>query len=82
MNYVGEYIIITIEGYKKKDKEPSEIEDNIVNNRDFGEFTINIPLKQDEYFLKNEDPQIDSKRGIIILRYKIKEKRNRYDDDI
>ena len=45
VDYVGEYTIIRLNGNKEKDKTPEKIEDNIFNSREFGEFTLDIPLK-------------------------------------
>ena len=72
----GEYTIIRLEGNKKKDKEPGEIKDNIYCNREFGEFTLDIALKSSEYILKNEEPTLAEKKGVIMLQYKLDEKKN------
>ena len=72
----GEYTIIRLEGNKKKDKEPTEIKDNIYCNREFGEFTLDIALKSSEYILKNEEPTLAEKKGVIMLQYKLDEKKN------
>ena len=69
INKFGEYAYIRINGIKKKDKEPSEIKDNIFNNRKFGEFSINIPLKTSDYNIKNEQPEIKDRKGIFIITY-------------
>ena len=66
-----EHSIIWIEGYKKKDKEPTEIKDNIYSNREYGNFILKIPLKFNEYNIKNEKPEIYIKNGIIMIEYKI-----------
>ena len=72
----GEYTLIRLEGNKKKDKEPAEIKDNIYCNREFGEFTLDIALKSSEYILKNEEPTLAEKKGVIMLQYKLDEKKN------
>ena len=69
----GEYHYIRIEGNKKKDKEPAEIKDNIYNNREIGDFTLDIPLKASEYNLKNEKPEIKDAKGVFILTYSIED---------
>ena len=75
IQYSGEYTIIRIDGNKKKDKEPAELEDNIYNTREIGNFSLDIYLKTDEYLLKNDDPAIESKKGVIILKYKLEVKK-------
>ena len=72
----GEYTIIRLEGNKKKDKEPAEIKDNIYCNREIGEFSLDIALKTSEYILKNEEPTLAEKKGVIMLQYKLDEKKN------
>ena len=72
----GEYTIIRLEGNKKKDKEPAEIKDNIYCNREIGEFSLDIALKSSEYILKNEEPTLAEKKGVIMLQYKLDEKKN------
>ena len=72
----NEYVIIRLEGNKKKDKEPAEIKDNIYCNREIGEFSLDIALKSSEYILKNEEPTLAEKKGVIMLQYKLDEKKN------
>ena len=74
-HYSGEYVILRIEGNKHQDKEPPKLEDNIRYNREFGVFTLDIYLKNDEYLLKNEDPDIDYKKGVFIVKYQLEEKK-------
>ena len=74
-HYSGEYVILRIEGNKKQDKEPAKLEDNIRYNREFGVFTLDIYLKNDEHLLKNEDPDIDCNKGVFILKYQLEEKK-------
>ena len=69
----GEYNIINISGKKAKDKD-FNITDNIFNSRKFGDFIINIPLKVDEFLLKNEPPKSDFKRGVFILEFDLRKK--------
>ena len=86
INKFGEYAYIRINGIKKKDKEPFEIKDNIYNNRKFGEFSINISLKTSDYNIKNEQPEIQERKGIFIITYTIQENNsciyNQREDDI
>ena len=69
----GEYNIINISGKKAKDKD-FNITDNIFNSRKFGDFIIDIPLKVDEFLLKNEPPKSDFKRGVFILEFDLRKK--------
>ena len=72
--YIGESIVIKISGNKKKDKEPQDLKENIFNSRQFGNFSLDIPLKSEEYLIKNEKPDIISKLGVFIITYKLEEK--------
>ena len=58
----------------KKNKEPEKSEDNLFNSREIGTFTVNVPLKTDEYLIKNEQPKINQAKGLIIIEYKLEEK--------
>jgi HSP20 family molecular chaperone IbpA len=73
-DYIGKYTVIKINGIKSKDKEPEEIEQNIFNTRENGNFYLEILLKTEEYLIKNEEPKIEEKKGIFILSYKLDEK--------
>ena len=75
----NEYVIIRLEGNKKKDKEPADLKENIYCNREIGEFVLEIPLKANEYILKNEAPKIDDKKGVFILEYTLDEKKTAYE---
>ena len=85
---LGEYLYIRLEGEKKVDKEPEKQEDNIYKNREFGKFTLDIPLKASEYNLKNKEPKVDRRHGVFILEYEIEENKSiteykqREDDEI
>ena len=71
----GKYNIIEIKGIKNE--EPGELENNIFNNREFGNFCIKITFVMEKIKLKNELSSInDNKNGIIILKYDIEEKKN------
>ena len=68
------YKIIKIDGEKKKDKEPINIMDNLYSSREYGKFSIEIPIKyNDNYILKNANPKISEKKGIIFLEYQLEE---------
>ena len=75
--YIGEYVTIRIEGNKKKDKEPEDVKNNIYNNREIGDFSLDIGLKATEYTLKNEDPKISDKKGVFILEYTIEDNKKK-----
>ena len=68
-NIEGIYNIITVKGKKDIDKDIESEKDNIFNNREFGEFTIDIPLKLSEYRLSNELPKSHKKEGITYIEY-------------
>ena len=70
----GKYNIIEIKGIKNE--EPGELENNIFNNREFGNFCIKIPFVMEKIKLKNELSSInDNKNGIIVLKYEIEDKK-------
>ena len=71
--YEGVYNIIKLSGIKYKDKEPLKFEDNIFNTREFGKFSLEIPLKTEEFLISDIEP-IDKSDGIFIITVKIKEK--------
>ena len=66
--------IIKIKGCKNKDKKPEKIEDNIYNSREYGQFSLDIPFKGDDYSLKNEEPEIQEKHGVLLIKYKLEKK--------
>ena len=69
----GKFIIIKIRGDKERDMDLETIENNIYNGREFGKFSLDIPLIQDNFYLKNEKPQIYKQDGIFQLIYQIEE---------
>ena len=71
---VDKYNIIEIRGRKNKDKEPINLKDNIFNGREFGEFSVDIPLMID---LENIKPNISKKEGIFIIEFPLKSQINR-----
>ena len=77
LKHIGEYTTIKLNGSKSKDKEPEELEQNIFNSREIGTFSLDIPLKTEEYLIKNELPKIEKKNGIFILSFKLEEKLNK-----
>jgi len=72
----GEYIIIKINGHKNIDEKAT-----FINGREFGHFSLNIPLKlrelfkknDKEYVIKNQKPKIDRKDGIFTIIYQLEE---------
>ena len=75
VDYTGEYTIIRLSGKKTKDKEPEKIEDNIFNSRELGEFSLDIPLKTDDFLIKNEEPEYEKKNGLFFVTYILDKKR-------
>ena len=71
---VKDLTIITVKGIKKPDKNPVEIEYNLYNMREFGEFEVNIPLKT-EYFLINKTIPNEGYpkfvNGICLIQYSL-----------
>ena len=65
--------IIEIKGEKRIDKEPKNIEDIIFNGREFGEFSIDIPLMMN---IDNKKPNIKKDEGIFFLEFSIKKNTN------
>ena len=79
IEYSGEYTIIKLVGTKKPDKTPKYKIENIHTSREFGEFNLDIPLKTEDYTIKNAYPTIIDKKGIIILEYECEDKNQKYD---
>ena len=73
LDYVGEYTIVKLKGNKKPDKFPNP-EQNIRNTREFGEFSLEIPFKTEDYLIKNEKPEIKEKKGLLIIQYLLDKK--------
>ena len=71
--YEGVYNIIKLSGIKNKDKEPLKFEDSLFNTREFGKFSLEIPLKTEEFLISNIEP-IEKSDGIFIITVKIMEK--------
>ena len=71
---LGEYKIIRLTGVKKRDKEPAKLEDNILNSREYGNFSLDIHLKNEDFLIKNEPPTIQDKRGILVLEFNLDNK--------
>ena len=78
IEFAGEYNIIKIKGVKKKDKEHANKykndDGNIFNTREHGEFSFEVPLKTEDYLLSNEKADIQEKKGVFIIEFKLAEK--------
>ena len=61
--------IIEVKGKKNNDKEPIFLKDNIYNDREFGEFSIDIPIKM--YLDSTIKPEINFKKVICSIEYRI-----------
>ena len=70
--YSGNFNIIVITGTKMKDKEYKG-DDIIVNSREYGDFSIEIPLLEQ---LDNKSPNIIKKNGIIKIEFAIRKNNN------
>ena len=66
--------IIEVKGKKNNDKEPIFLKDNIYNDREFGEFSIDIPIKL--YLDSTIKPEINFKNGICSIEYRIRKNIN------
>ena len=75
IDYIGEYTIIRISGKKKQDKEPKNLSENLHNTREFGDFNLDIPLKTEEFIIKNSTPKICDKKGVIMIEYEYDQKK-------
>ena len=74
IDYTGNNTIINLSGEKKKDMEPNKIEDNIFISREFGNFSLDIFLENENFLIKNCKPSYEKKNGIFILSYELDEK--------
>jgi HSP20 family molecular chaperone IbpA len=66
------YNMIKVEGEKKKDKEPEKDEEVMFSNREFGKFSLDIPLSP-EFCIKNTRPIIEDKKGLVIIEFELEE---------
>lgn len=71
---LSQYKIIKISGNKKKDKEPENLDNNIYNCREYGNFSLEIPLNPEEFIIKNSKPKIIEKKGVLIIEYELEDK--------
>ena len=77
----NENTIVIINGNKRKDKEPTNPEDNIENTRDFGDFSIEIAFRTADYRIKPEIKNKQLVKGLLLLKYDIDKDFNNGDDD-
>ncbi len=68
------YNIIKIKGKKIRDSKPEKIEDNIHNFREFGEFSLEIPVSKDYNFSKDV-PSYKIEDGLYMIDYKLDRKK-------
>ena len=66
----GHYNIIKLTGQKIKDLKPEKLEDNIHNFRDYGDFSLEIPISKD-YIFSREHPFYRHIDGLHIFEYKL-----------
>ena len=71
IQYNGEYVFIHLNGCKYIEDD-EDIENNLYNERKYGNFSLNIPIKQENFVIVDEVPTYQNISGIIKLTYKIK----------
>ena len=74
---IGDKTIITIKGTKKKDNQPKEPNYNLFNIREFSEFELNIPLKVEDFKIKEKKPNEGYPKfvnGVYLIRYELSQK--------
>jgi len=64
------YNIIKLTGKKLKDKKPQKIEDNIINFREYGDFSLEIPVSKN-YIFTRDNPAFKKIDGLLFFEYKI-----------
>ena len=69
--------IIRLTGKKFQDSKPEKLEDNIHNLREFGEFSLEIPVSK-TYHFSDDDPEYDVKDGLHMFEFKIEKKKERF----
>ena len=71
---IGEYNTIIIFGSKVNDLNITRGNNSFNNGREFGEFSLEIPIKLDGFVIKNEKPSFVQKDGIVSVFYKIEKR--------
>ena len=73
------YKIIKLAGEKLRDSKPEKIEENIHNAREFGNFSLEIPVSLPKnYIFKRENPVYKKIDGLHIFEYNLEEKIKTY----
>ena len=65
---VSGFLVIKITGSKEK-----ENQNYYCGGRKFGKFTLEIPIKQENFWLKNQQPKITKEDGIFTISYEIQD---------
>ena len=78
IEHSGDCTFIRLDGSKRRDKKPENKSDNIRSTREYGEFNLDIPLKTEDYNLKNIDPKVEFKKGVYILEFECEKKLEKY----
>lgn len=71
--FIQENTIISITGKKNRDKDPKNFEDNIDNTRDFGDFSLEIAFRTEDYKIRPEIKDQKLKNGLLLLQYDIED---------
>ena len=71
--YSGEYVIIKVSGTKENEDNKNNIESNFYNGRKFGQFSLNIPIRQEGFTIKNEETKIEKEDGIFKLTFQLED---------
>ena len=70
IKFSGGYIIIKIRGFKAEDTRPVKFVDNY-SGREYGNFSLDIYIKHEDFIIKNEKPKIERKNGVFIIVYQL-----------
>ena len=69
---IGDETIITIKGEKKKDKDPKNPKDDLKNIREFSDFVLNIPLKVQDFEIKEMKKDYPKwVNGVCCIQYEL-----------
>ena len=72
---IGDETIITVKGEKKRDAEPKKPEDDLRNIREFSEFVLNIPLKVQDFEIKQSKKDYPKwVNGVCCMQYELTSK--------
>ena len=70
--FVGEYTNIKLSGDKIKEDLQEKNGTVLFNSREFGKFSLDIPLKSEDYLITQENPKVSAKNGILTVSYNLK----------